>query len=235
MMENSSDGPERNERNPDRAGIIAVVVILAVFALGHLTVIMLNGDEVPAQADTAIDTVPTTPPVPTEVQYVHQGTNVRAGRSTDTEVLTTLARGDSVRAPRTKQGLWALVWAGDGAGDALGYIYTPLLESERPPARRESQEQESQFNSDYYLGDAAYICEEYLEDRLRAPSTAEYPWNAFGTRARSFVTYEGEYTYRVRAHVDAENAFGAKVRTQFNCRVEYRGNYTFRLVDLSTW
>lgn len=147
-MENSSDGPGRDGRNPDRTGIIAVVAILTVFALGFLNAISRNGDEVPAQADTATDTVPTTSPVPTDVQYIHQGTNVRAGRSTDTEVVTTLARGDRVRTDGTTSDGWARVYPyglaamQHGADSALGYVYADLLADSPPPAREPSMRQE---------------------------------------------------------------------------------------------
>lgn len=55
-------------------------------------------------------------------------------------------------------------------------------------------------------------CEGMVEERLKAPSTAEF-------HSETFLSAGGG-TYRVRGEVDAENAFGAKIRNDFRCTIE---------------
>lgn len=62
---------------------------------------------------------------------------------------------------------------------------------------------------------ARAACRVYVEDRLRAPSTAEFSGleATAGDRGRWTVT----------GSVDAQNGFGAQVRSDFTCVVEYNG------------
>jgi hypothetical protein len=71
------------------------------------------------------------------------------------------------------------------------------------------------------------ICQDFVEDRLTAPSTAEYP-----AGYSQYTTSLGDRTFRVDAYVDAENSFGAMIRTDFTCTVRYQGSETWRLVSL---
>lgn len=162
-----------------------------------------------------------------DIRYVHQGTNVRAGRSTETEVITSLSPGDSVRIGTQSNG-WYEVYPGDAAqklaANRLGYVYGQLLAS-TPPSSRGGQR--TGFNPTSKAVDAWVMCQDFMEDRLQAPSSADYP-----CCYSDFVTYEGDRVYEVRSYVDAENAFGAKLRRDFLCRVEYRGNDRWRLRDL---
>jgi len=74
----------------------------------------------------------------------------------------------------------------------------------------------------------AYVmCQDFVEKRLRAPSTADFPWGY-----SDYVTDLGGGKYRVRAYVDAENAFGGTVRNSFDCTVKYIGNDKWRLETL---
>lgn len=163
-----------------------------------------------------------------DVRYVHQATNVREGRSTGTDVVTTLAPGDSVRTGTQTQG-WYAVFPGDAttktAANRIGYVYGQLLATNPPESGGGSQR--SGFNPDAQAVGAWVICQDFLEDQLKAPSTADYP-----CCYSDFTTYQGNRVYEVRSYVDAENSFGAKIRNRFVCRVEYRGNERWRLRDL---
>jgi hypothetical protein len=70
-------------------------------------------------------------------------------------------------------------------------------------------------------------CQQFVESRLRAPSTADYPWDY-----PRYTTHLGSGKYRARAYVDAENGFSAKVRSSFDCQVQWDGGGTYRLIDL---
>jgi len=62
-------------------------------------------------------------------------------------------------------------------------------------------------------------CEAEMTRRLRSPGTADYP---FGHVAN--VESLGGSRYRLRSHVDAQNAFGGTMRTSFVCVVEGSGD-----------
>jgi len=66
---------------------------------------------------------------------------------------------------------------------------------------------------------AAYIqCQLHVQDRLKAPSTAKFP-------ASSTVNIQemGGGVFQVRSYVDAQNSFGAMIRTNYFCKVQFTG------------
>lgn len=64
--------------------------------------------------------------------------------------------------------------------------------------------------------DAARACEKtFIPDRLKAPSTAQY------TNVR---TTESGGAYTVMGYVDAQNSFGAQIRSSFTCIVHSSGD-----------
>lgn len=73
-------------------------------------------------------------------------------------------------------------------------------------------------------------CKEFVEARLKAPSTAEFP-DYWDQDDEVRVAGVGEDMFTIQSHVDAENGFGAQIQTQFVCEVRDRGD-RWRLVDL---
>lgn len=67
---------------------------------------------------------------------------------------------------------------------------------------------------------AEVMCEEFVKDRLKAPSTADFS----DEKARSL----GGPRWDVSGSVDAENSFGAPIRMQFRCDLKYMGNDKWR-------
>jgi hypothetical protein len=71
---------------------------------------------------------------------------------------------------------------------------------------------------------AAYVmCEQFVKERLKAPATAE-----FGGYVNSTVTPKGTGHFAVSGYVDAQNSFGAKLRSRFACDISYAGNDRWR-------
>jgi hypothetical protein len=62
---------------------------------------------------------------------------------------------------------------------------------------------------------AGIVCKEYVKEHLKAPSTADF--QSFWERD---VQDLGNWRYRVSSHVDAQNSFGAQIRTTFTCEVQ---------------
>lgn len=74
----------------------------------------------------------------------------------------------------------------------------------------------------------AYVAaKKFVEDRLKAPATAKFPWYN-----DDFVSIRDDGNYAVTAYVDAENSFGANIRTVFNLILRDAGNNQWQLVDI---
>lgn len=70
----------------------------------------------------------------------------------------------------------------------------------------------------------------WVEDRLKAPSTADFP----GGQYEEHTTKISENKFRINSYVDAENSYGAMIRTEFTAEVEYLGDDEWRLISLET-
>jgi hypothetical protein len=77
---------------------------------------------------------------------------------------------------------------------------------------------------------AALMCQKFVTDKLVAPSTAKFP----ALRDQRIEEYN-ETTWIVWAYVDAQNRFGATIRTRYWCEVEYIGNDMWRLIDIDLY
>ncbi len=62
------------------------------------------------------------------------------------------------------------------------------------------------------------LCEHAVKDRLKAPSSADFPF-AHSTQ----VVSAGANTFRLASYVDAQNSFGATLRTGFVCEARWKG------------
>ncbi|KRU25151.1 putative lipoprotein [Clostridium sporogenes] len=61
-----------------------------------------------------------------------------------------------------------------------------------------------------------YGVQEEVKNKLKAPSTAKFP-----IYDESFVEQIDDTHYKVDCYVDAENGFGAKIRSNYSCDIEY--------------
>lgn len=59
------------------------------------------------------------------------------------------------------------------------------------------------------------MSQQYVKDQLKAPSTAKFPWYE-----DAFVFDLGGGKFQVNAYVDAENSFGAKLRSHYTCKLQ---------------
>ncbi|ROO51081.1 hypothetical protein EDC02_5945 [Micromonospora sp. Llam0] len=72
--------------------------------------------------------------------------------------------------------------------------------------------------------DAEVMCQEPIKDRLKAPATAEFP--------PAEVKKNGAI-YSVTGDVDAENGFGAKIRTGYKCTIKDNGDGTWTAIAVT--
>lgn len=84
------------------------------------------------------------------------------------------------------------------------------------PDRKDTKTEKSETERDY----TAIVCADtkrYIKSTLRSPSTAKFPF--FGCNA----TKIDAGTYKVTTYVDAQNGFGAEIRTNFTCTAKGSG------------
>lgn len=65
---------------------------------------------------------------------------------------------------------------------------------------------------------AYIICQLYIENMLKAPSTADFP-SSSSTNIRNL----GNNVFEMYSYVDAQNSFGAMMRTNWYCKIQYLG------------
>jgi len=104
----------------------------------------------------------------------------------------------------------------------LGYCCHSCMELGEPtPAEKARYEQYGDKI------DAWVAAEDFVKDHLRSPGTADFGWQ----RADKCVTDLGEGQYCVKGWVDAQNAFGAIVRSDFTLTLKYTGDDKWQLVE----
>jgi hypothetical protein len=59
------------------------------------------------------------------------------------------------------------------------------------------------------------VCEDVVKQYLKAPASADFPWLPINANKID------NNLYSVTSYVDAQNGFGAKIRTYFVCKVKY--------------
>lgn len=71
---------------------------------------------------------------------------------------------------------------------------------------------------------AHYVAQEFIKDTLKAPGTAK-----FSSFSESRVTYDAsDDSYFVRGWVDAQNSFGATLRSNYICTVRNTEGETWK-------
>lgn len=74
---------------------------------------------------------------------------------------------------------------------------------------------------------AFVMSQSFVEKRLKAPSTAD-----FCSYSDATVTDLGGGRFRVSAYVDAQNSFGAKIRTRYTCVLKSTDGDTWTLESI---
>lgn len=65
---------------------------------------------------------------------------------------------------------------------------------------------------------APFACQDFVKRQLKAPSTAD-----FNDRTDRVAVRNSDDSVTVRGHVDAENGFGAKIRSSYTCTTRFNG------------
>lgn len=75
----------------------------------------------------------------------------------------------------------------------------------------------------------AYVyCKMLVRNSLKAPATAVFPRESY----TDVTVDQGGGRYSVRSYVDAENSFGALIRSRYECTVKSVGRKRYEVVNL---
>ena len=107
---------------------------------------------------------------------------------------------------------------------ALGF-WIHSASSPRPSSRPAQWKSARDIYGDEFC--AWIMAKQFVEDRLKSPGTAEYGWQS----QDECVTDLGGQQYRIEGWVDAQNSFGAKMRSDFTLTIQYQGNRNWHLVE----
>ena len=78
---------------------------------------------------------------------------------------------------------------------------------------------------------AAYVeCMVYVENMLKSPSTAKFPGSS-----DSDIRELDNKVFEIRSYVDAQNSFGAMIRNNFYCKVQFLGDDKSDEYDSRYW
>lgn len=75
--------------------------------------------------------------------------------------------------------------------------------------------------------EAYVMMQDFVRDRLKAPATAEFPWDGV-----SATTKVEDRKYRIRSYVDSQNSFGALIRTTYVGELEQVDRTKWKLISL---
>ena len=94
-------------------------------------------------------------------------------------------------------------------------------------SKQSGSEREKNWQSYNESSMAYYMMQDFVEKRLKSPSTAEYP--SFSGRVKNL----GNQEYQINSYVDAQNSFGATIRTRFSGRIKQIGHDRWKLLSLN--
>jgi len=109
--------------------------------------------------------------------------------------------------------------------DSINKARAPFVEAQR---KKNLELYGPQTDSNHSDGLALEIAKDFIERRLKSPSTAKH-----GRYYENEVTIEKMgRNYTVNSYVDSQNGFGAMIRTNYTVKVQYQGNGNWSLIDL---
>lgn len=82
--------------------------------------------------------------------------------------------------------------------------------------------------------EAFIISQIFVQERLVAPATANFSW----LESNSWTFFDTIFV--ISGYVDAQNYFGAQVRTTYTCKLRYKGGewtdiQNWEFIDMKTW
>lgn len=101
----------------------------------------------------------------------------------------------------------------------IGYITWPSKSASKD---KHEAEDISKLDVDAYV-----MSEEFIKKQLKAPATADFPTGSDGR-----VKYLGDSVFYIDSYVDAQNSFGANLRSNYSGKIKYKGDDNWINIDL---
>lgn len=117
--------------------------------------------------------------------------------------------------------------AKSGGNPVVGFVFLLLIVGSVVYACSRGGGSSSDSGGGRNEGMAKVMCEKFIKDQLKAPSTADFS-SIFDTT----ISGSGD-DYTVVGTVDAENSFGALLRSNYTCEVHDDGDDKWSLVSLT--
>ena len=109
------------------------------------------------------------------------------------------------------------------------HVEPPRNETPDQKVQREKDDREAKWNSDNGKIDALVMSEHFVKQKLKAPSSADFPYI---NDRQVVVVHKGGGRFIVQSYVDAQNAFGAKLRTRYQCELKQLEGQNWQLITL---
>ncbi|MBN1451141.1 MAG: zinc ribbon domain-containing protein [Anaerolineales bacterium] len=100
------------------------------------------------------------------------------------------------------------------------FTFTPSLTSEPTTTPEPTATKDPNKLDSYEASSFAYLSQEYVLQFLKAPSTAEFP-SVFLGRGTEYRFLKKDGVVTVQSWVDAENSFGAMIRSTYTAQFDY--------------
>lgn len=191
--------PSCNKKQ-DNSTVISLCCLIAVF---FLITILMPFDNSTNQTNTL--TSATEQAQQSEINTIIEKCGLDKGEITRDELLDTGYGEGSIGYRIKKDGINAVMYLKDGKVLCIKYADKFLYNNGEYPDKLSNYIITEQEKSDLI-----YKCENVINSILKAPSTAKYPWSYDEWK---MVKDNGEIV--VQSYVDAENSFGAKMRSKF--------------------
>jgi len=94
----------------------------------------------------------------------------------------------------------------------LGLLGAIVGDDKKPEAKSEI------VNSIPTTSNAFIIAKDFVKNRLKSPSSADFPFDDYRANVDTSTN-----TYVVQSYVDAQNAFGANLRSNWVIKMRYKG------------
>jgi len=97
-------------------------------------------------------------------------------------------------------------------------VFLVIVATNRP-----SPEQQAKEDSKIAGYNAAFACQDYVRERLKAPASAK-----FQAPREAQIEDTGRGIFKVESYVDAQNGFGAMLRKRYTCTATTIDDKTFK-------
>ena len=113
----------------------------------------------------------------------------------------------------------------------IGFFRCVVCDDESAGSSSQATQKDPKHDHDAVM--AWIMCENFVKRNLKSPSTASFGGVFDGDYQdpKTHAIHKGGGEYICRGFVDAQNSFGAKIRSQFVVTVKYDGKTMWNLVE----